>query len=152
MDFPGSSVVKNLPASADIGWIPGVGKVPRRRKWQVTPEFLPGKFHGQRSQAGHSPWGHKRVGHNLVNKQQYFNMSQYEINKSHLSYQSSLAAYFKSNSEFHYQLSYTMDEFCSKQVKKYKLQKLPSSFITINTKWRKSQKDKYDMRSFICEI
>ena len=25
----------------------------------TTPVFLPGKFHGQKSLAGHSPWGHK---------------------------------------------------------------------------------------------
>ena len=31
-------------------------------KWQPTPVFLPGEFHGQRSLAGYSPWGH-RVGH-----------------------------------------------------------------------------------------
>ena len=31
----------------------------RRRKWQSTPVFLPGKFCGQRSLAGYSPWGHK---------------------------------------------------------------------------------------------
>ena len=30
-----------------------------RRKWQPTPAFLPGKFHGQRSLGGYSPWGHK---------------------------------------------------------------------------------------------
>ena len=30
-----------------------------RRKWQPTPVFLPGEFHGQRSMAGYSPWGHK---------------------------------------------------------------------------------------------
>ena len=30
-----------------------------RRKWQSTPEFLPGEFHGQGSLMGHSPWGHK---------------------------------------------------------------------------------------------
>ena len=29
-----------------------------RRKWQPTPEFLPGEFHGQRSLVGCSPWGH----------------------------------------------------------------------------------------------
>ena len=29
------------------------------RKWQPTPVFLPGKFHGQRSLAGYSPWGRK---------------------------------------------------------------------------------------------
>ena len=26
------------------------------RKWQPTPIFLPGEFHGQRSLAGYSPW------------------------------------------------------------------------------------------------
>ena len=30
-----------------------------RRKWQPTPVFLPGEFHGQRSLVGCSPWGHK---------------------------------------------------------------------------------------------
>ena len=32
-----------------------------RRKWQPTPVFLPGKFHGQRSLAGYSPWGCKEL-------------------------------------------------------------------------------------------
>ena len=35
---------------------PGVGKIPWRRKWQPTPVFLSGKFHGQRSLEGYSPW------------------------------------------------------------------------------------------------
>ena len=30
-----------------------------RRKWQATPEFLPGESHGQRSLVGYSPWGCK---------------------------------------------------------------------------------------------
>ena len=30
-----------------------------RRKWQPTPVFLPGEFHGQRNLAGYNPWGHK---------------------------------------------------------------------------------------------
>ena len=34
-------------------------KIPWGRKWQPIPVFLPGKFHGQRSLAGYSPWGHK---------------------------------------------------------------------------------------------
>ena len=38
---------------------PWVGKVPWMRKWQTVPVFLPEKFHGQRSLAGYSPWGHK---------------------------------------------------------------------------------------------
>ena len=32
---------------------------PWRRKWQLTPVFLPGESHGQRSLAGYSPWGHR---------------------------------------------------------------------------------------------
>ena len=30
-----------------------------RREWLLTPVFLPGEFHGQRTLAGYSPWGHK---------------------------------------------------------------------------------------------
>ena len=49
---------------------PWVGQIPWRRKWQPTPVFLPGKSHGQRSLAGYSPWGCKRVGHDLAPKPQ----------------------------------------------------------------------------------
>ena len=35
---------------------PWVRKIPWRRKWQPTPVFLPGKFLGQRSLVGYSPW------------------------------------------------------------------------------------------------
>ena len=45
-----------------------IGKMPWRRKWQCTPIFLPGKCHGQRSLVGYSPWGHRRVGHDLATK------------------------------------------------------------------------------------
>ena len=63
--------VKNPPANAgDVGSDPWVGKIPWRRKWQPTPVILPGKSHGQRSLAGYSPRGHKRVGHGLATKQQ----------------------------------------------------------------------------------
>ena len=42
--------------------IPGWGRSPGEgRKWQPTPVFLPGKYHGQRSLAGQSPWGHKEL-------------------------------------------------------------------------------------------
>ena len=37
-----------------------------RRKWQPTPVFLPGKSYGQGSLVGYSPWGRKRVGHELA--------------------------------------------------------------------------------------
>ena len=40
---------------------PWVGKIPWNRKWQPTPVFLPGKFHGQRSLVGYSPWGRKEL-------------------------------------------------------------------------------------------
>ena len=42
-----------------IGFDPWVTKIPRRKKWQATPVFLPGKSHGQRSLAGYNPWGRK---------------------------------------------------------------------------------------------
>ena len=49
------SVIKNPPANAgdvrNTGSNPGSGR--------PTPVFLPEKPHGQRSLAGHSPWGHK---------------------------------------------------------------------------------------------
>ena len=51
-------MVKNLPAcSAGGGLYPCVRKIPWKRKWQPTPVFLPGEFHGQRSLVDYSPWG-----------------------------------------------------------------------------------------------
>ena len=38
---------------------PWVGKIPWRRKWQPTSEFLPGKSHGQGNLKGYSLWGHE---------------------------------------------------------------------------------------------
>ena len=61
--FVGGSEVKNPSASGgdtgDVGFNPWVGKIPWSRKQQLTPVFLPGESHGQRSLAGYSPWGHK---------------------------------------------------------------------------------------------
>ena len=34
-----------------------VKKIPWRMKWQTSPVFLPGEFHGQWSLAGYSSWG-----------------------------------------------------------------------------------------------
>ena len=43
-----------------------IGKIPWRRKWQPTPVFLPGEFHGQRSLAGcTAAHGVPRVRHTL---------------------------------------------------------------------------------------
>ena len=47
-----------------------VGKIPWKRQWQPTPVFLLGKSHRQRSLKGCSPWGHKRVVHELASKRQ----------------------------------------------------------------------------------
>ena len=49
---------------------PWVRKIPWRKKWQPTPVFLPGKFHGQRSLVSYSPWGRKTARHDLATKQQ----------------------------------------------------------------------------------
>ena len=54
MGFPHSSVVKESACNAGD---PGLGRFPWRRKWQVTPVFLPGESHGQRILAGYSSWG-----------------------------------------------------------------------------------------------
>ena len=84
LGFPGGAVVKNLPANAgdagDSGFCSWVGKIPWRRKWQSTPAFMPGKFHGQRSLVGYSPWSHRRGGHNLATKQQ-------QINNQHVTFE-----------------------------------------------------------------
>ena len=58
--FPVGTVGKNTRCKGQ-GIDPWVGKIPRSRKWQVTPILLPGKFHGQRSLTGCSPWGHKEL-------------------------------------------------------------------------------------------
>ena len=58
--FPSGTVVKNLPANTEnkrCGFDPWVGKIRWRRKWQSTPEFLPGKSQGQRSLVDYSPCG-----------------------------------------------------------------------------------------------
>ena len=43
---------------------PWAGKI-WRKKWQSTPEFLLGKFNGQRSLAGYGPWVRKTEQLNL---------------------------------------------------------------------------------------
>ena len=51
-----AQLAKNPPAMWET-WI----MISWRRKWQPTPGFLPGKFHGQRSLAGYSPRGLKEL-------------------------------------------------------------------------------------------
>ena len=44
-----------------MGVLPLSQKIPRIRKWQPTPVFLPGKSHGHSSLAGYTPWGLKEL-------------------------------------------------------------------------------------------
>ena len=46
---------------------PWFRKIPWRRKWKPTPEFLPGESHGQRSLAARV-YGVTRVGYDLATK------------------------------------------------------------------------------------
>ena len=50
LGFLGGEAIKTLPA------VKGQ-EGPQRRKGQPTPVLLPGKFCGQRSLVGYSPWG-----------------------------------------------------------------------------------------------
>ena len=62
LGFPGGSVVKNLLASAgDASSIPGSRRSPGGGNGNPHQYSLLGKFHGQRSLAGYSPWGHKEL-------------------------------------------------------------------------------------------
>ena len=64
MGFPAGGSGRNLTAMQEMlkrcRFDPWVGKIPQSRKWQPAPVFLPGKFHGQRTLMGHSPWSHKK--------------------------------------------------------------------------------------------
>ena len=62
MDFPGGSVVKNLPAMQELQkrqvWsLDGEDLLERKR--QSSPVFLPEKSLRERSLVGYSPWCHK---------------------------------------------------------------------------------------------
>ena len=48
-----AQTVKKLPAIQETQIQPWVRKILWRRKWQHTPVFLPGEFHGQRSLVGY---------------------------------------------------------------------------------------------------
>ena len=64
-DFPGGTSGKEPTCQCRRcrrhGFDPWVGKVPWRRKWQPSSVFLPGKYYGQKSLVGYSPWGHKEL-------------------------------------------------------------------------------------------
>ena len=61
MCFPGGASGKEPACQSGRpkrrGFDPWVWEIPWRRAWQLTPVFLPGESHGQRSLVGYSPWG-----------------------------------------------------------------------------------------------
>ena len=46
---------------SNLAAVAAAWEINRRRQWQLTPVLLPGKFHGQRSRVGFSPWGRKEL-------------------------------------------------------------------------------------------
>ena len=74
-----AQIVKNLfsvqkTQVQSLGW-----EDPLEKEMTTHSVFLPEKSHEQRSLEGYSPWGHKRVGHNLVTKQQTTNKPQHAL-------------------------------------------------------------------------
>ena len=65
-------MVKNPPASADAGSVPGSGSSPGEGNGNPLQHSCQHPYPaGQRSLAGYSPWGRKRVGHDLATKRQH---------------------------------------------------------------------------------
>ena len=62
---------------------PRVRKIPWNRKWQATPVFLLGKFYGQRSLVGYSPWCPKELNttEHITHKRLLIYMNIFSINK-----------------------------------------------------------------------
>ena len=79
LGFPSGAGGKESACSTgdarDSGSIPGSGRFFWRRKWQLTPVFLPGEFHRQRSLVGYSPWGHKEL--DMIEHTQHNNLKIY---------------------------------------------------------------------------
>ena len=72
-----TQMVKHLSANAgDTSSVLGSGRFPRE-DGNPHPIYLPGKFHGQRSLEGYSPWGPKRMGHEYSTKQQQNTQKQF---------------------------------------------------------------------------
>ena len=65
--FPSGSAVN---AGRRLGFDSSVGKIPWRRKRQLSLVLVPGKSHGQGSLVGYRPQGCKRIRYDLATKQQ----------------------------------------------------------------------------------
>ena len=56
-----AQMVKNLPAMQETWVQPLVREDPLEKGMAIQSAFLPGESHGQRSLAGYSPWGLKKL-------------------------------------------------------------------------------------------
>ena len=56
-----SVAVPNTYSAGDEGKVVSNGALVTQREQLLTPLFLPGEFHAQRSLADYSPWGHKQL-------------------------------------------------------------------------------------------
>ena len=64
MGFPGSLAGEESTCSvADLGLIPGLGRSPGGRAWELTPVFLPGESAWTEEPGGLQSIGSQRVGH-----------------------------------------------------------------------------------------
>ena len=85
--------VNYLPLGKSISKYIGLKVLWWRRKWQSTPVFLHGEFHGQ-SLAGCSPWSHKELDpteshthththtHTHLVEERYLNSSSWRVRRS----------------------------------------------------------------------
>ena len=65
-------MVKN-PLAMQETWVRSLGqKDPLEKEMATHSSILAWKFHGQRSLVGYSPWGYKRIRHDLATKQQSY--------------------------------------------------------------------------------
>ena len=56
-----SQTVKNLPAVQETQVRSLAQEDPLEKRMATHSSILPGEFHGQRSLAGYSPWGHREL-------------------------------------------------------------------------------------------
>ena len=65
-------MIKNPPTMQRLGFDPWVRKISWRKKWQPIPaNIFAWEIPWTEEPGGYRSWGHKRVGHDLVTKQQH---------------------------------------------------------------------------------
>ena len=97
LGFPGGASGKEPTCQCRrCGFNPWLGKIPWRRAWQITPVFLPGDSHRQRSLADYSPWGHKESDMteqlSIAQHNTYGTMKEHYITKGFFEFKAAAAA------------------------------------------------------------